>query len=252
MIALLLTLLLATDIGYALKCRTNCSLGPYYFGQTFNIPDGECQQQKSGYACSIDMTFNYHDLSYYVEFDTLMLSTDSFYIRSGPYLSYSINYQCSKGTDCIISYAQNKINEMIGRNYNAQTIYELIASIIENPLRNGSIQCYNMRKEIVICSSDELCALDYNLQENKFISRGCSQYNEPRVHIYDGRYHTSFDVECNHNLCNTDETISQIKTVLANYGLTDTNGRRVADGNKQMVSSLLMKLTLIFIVFYSF
>ncbi|CAF4692660.1 unnamed protein product, partial [Rotaria sp. Silwood2] len=64
--------------------------------------------------------------------------------------------------------------------------------------------------------------------------------------------HATFDVECNRDLCNTDETLSKIKIVFNNNGLTDGNGRRIADGNKQMVSSLLMTLTLIFIVAYYF
>ncbi|CAF3314716.1 unnamed protein product [Rotaria sp. Silwood2] len=252
MFALLLILLLMADIGYGLQCITNCSLGRYQFGQIFNIPDGQCQQRISGSVCSIDITFDYHENWYYVSFDTLMVSADYFYISSIPYLSYSIKYQCSKGTDCVLSYAQNRINEMISRNYNAQTIYGQLAPIIENSSRNGSIQCYNMKNEIVICTSKQSCSVDYDQREHRVVSRGCSENNGPTVFVYDGEGHATFDVECNRDLCNTDETLSKIKIVFNNNGLTDGNGRRIADGNKQMVSSLLMTLTLIFIVAYYF
>ncbi|CAF1022230.1 unnamed protein product [Rotaria sp. Silwood1] len=137
---------------------------------------------------------------------------------------------------------------MLLRKYNPQIIYGQIAPIIKNPLRNGSIQCYNMRKEIVKCSSDELCALDYDLRGRKYRTRGCYQSNEPKVHVYDGGSYSSFDVECDHNLCNTDETVSQLKMIFSDYGFTDANGRRIADGNKQKISSLLMTLALTFIV----
>ncbi|CAF4200544.1 unnamed protein product, partial [Rotaria sp. Silwood2] len=126
------------------------------------------------------------------------------------------------------------------------------APIIENSSRNGSIQCYNMKNEIVICTSKQSCSVDYDQREHRVVSRGCSENNGPTVFVYDGEGHATFDVECNRDLCNTDETLSKIKIVFNNNGLTDGNGRRIADGNKQMVSSLLMTLTLIFIVAYYF
>ncbi|CAF3362922.1 unnamed protein product [Rotaria socialis] len=252
MLVLLFILLIAADIGFALECRTDCRAGPYDFGRTFNIPDGACPQRRSGDACSIDIELDYHSALYNVKFSTLMLSRDSVYIGAGPYLSYNIGYQCSKSIDCVISYAKNRITEMIHRNYSARIIYDEIAPIIKNPLRNGSIQCYNMRKEAIVCASDSTCHLDYDQRENKFRSRGCNLGREPSVFAYDGGSYLSFKIGCNRDLCNNEETFSQIKNVLSTYGLTDGNGRRIAKGNKQMVSLLLMSFTLIFIIFYFF
>ncbi|CAF2105446.1 unnamed protein product [Rotaria magnacalcarata] len=252
MFVLLFILLIAADIGFALECRTDCLVGPYDFGRTFNIPDEKCQQRKSADACSIEIKLDYHSASYSIQFSTLMSSKDSFYIASGPYLRYSIDYQCSKSTDCVISYAKNRVTEMVNRKYNARIIYDDIASIIKNPLRNGSIQCYNMRKEAIVCSSDNTCYLDYDQRENKFRSRGCHQIREPNVFVYDGGSYLSFQIGCNRDLCNNEETFSKIKNILSNYSLTDGNGRRIAKGNKQMASLLLMSFTLIFIIFYFF
>ncbi|CAF1187499.1 unnamed protein product [Rotaria sordida] len=252
MFGLLFIILIAADIGFALECRTDCSLGPYNFSQAFNIPDGRCRQRKLGDVCGIDIQLRYDTSSYNVQFNILMSSSDSIYISSGPYLSYSIDYQCTKGTDCVVSYVKNRINEMTNRNYNARAIYDEIAPIIKNPFRNSSIECYNIRQEPIICSTDYTCNLNYNQRENKFRSLGCNLNREPKVFVYDGGSYTSFQIDCNRNLCNNEETVSQIKNILSNYGLTDANGRRIANGNKQMVSLLLMSSALIFIMFYFF
>ncbi|CAF3158793.1 unnamed protein product [Rotaria sp. Silwood2] len=141
---------------------------------------------------------------------------------------------------------------MINRNYNARIIYDEIAPIIKNPFGNGSVQCYNMRNDVIICSSDNTCSLEYNQLENKFRSRGCYPTREPSVYVYDGDSYTSFQIRCNRDLCNNEETYSQIKSILSKYSLTDNNGRRIANGNKQMVSLLLMSSALIFIICYFF
>ncbi|CAF4144027.1 unnamed protein product, partial [Rotaria sordida] len=185
MFVLLLILLLTPNIGYALQCITNCSLGAYLFSQKFNIPDGKCQQRVSKSVCSILMTFDYHTNLYYVTFSSLIESVDYFIISSLPYLSYSINYQCSKQTDCVLQYGTNRIDEMVGRAYNARDIYGQLAPIIGNSLKNTSIQCYNMKNEIVICSSDEICSIDFDQLENRIISRDCKQSYGPRVYVYD-------------------------------------------------------------------
>ncbi|CAF1012718.1 unnamed protein product [Rotaria sordida] len=141
---------------------------------------------------------------------------------------------------------------MVDRNYNARIIYGQLAPIIENPFRNGSIQCYNMKNEIVTCSSDQMCSIVYDQREDIVRSRDCEENYKPGVYVFDGEHHSTFDIECNRNLCNTDETLSQVKNIFNNHGLTDANGRRIADGNKKMVSSFLMTLAMIFIIFYHF
>ncbi|CAF1591977.1 unnamed protein product [Rotaria sp. Silwood1] len=139
---------------------------------------------------------------------------------------------------------------MVGRNYNAQRIYQQIAPLIENPFRNGSIQCYDEKNQIGLCSSNQVCAFIFDQKGNKVKSRGCALNTQGKVSVYDGDSYTQFDIECNRPLCNTDETFQQIKTILIEHRLIDVNGRRIAAGTKQMISYLLMISTLIFIVVY--
>jgi hypothetical protein len=135
---------------------------------------------------------------------------------------------------------------MIGRAYDTGRIYGQIAPFIENPLRNGSIQCYN------VCSSNEICTFDYDQRAVKFRSRGCEKNGSPVVSIYDGESYSSFDISCARSLCNDDATLAQIKTILANNGLTDSNGRRVAAGTKGIASTLLLTLALISVIVCNF
>jgi hypothetical protein len=137
---------------------------------------------------------------------------------------------------------------MIGRAYDAGRIYGQIAPFIENPSRNGSIQCYNDKNEIVICSSNEICTFDYDQRAVKFRSRVCEKNGSPVVSIYDGGSYSSFGISCDRSLCNDDATFAQIKTILTNNGLTDSNGRRVAAGTKGIASTLLLTLALISVI----
>ncbi|CAF1287401.1 unnamed protein product [Rotaria sordida] len=109
-----------------------------------------------------------------------------------------------------------------------------------------------MKNEIVICSSNQICSLDFDQRGNKARSRGCVENSGARVSVYDGGSYSSFDIECNRHLCNSDEIFRQIKTILIDYRLTDANGRRIAAGTKQMISYCLMALTLISLVVYYF
>ncbi|CAF3858098.1 unnamed protein product [Rotaria sp. Silwood1] len=249
MSVLLLILLITTSSSFALQCRTNCSVGPLSFYQPFQIPDGQCQQRESGSSCSVKIQFNYGTRSYQVTFDTLPISSDYFYISSGKYLSYDINYQCSKGTDCVIPYINDRVYEMSNRVYNPEIIYGEMAPIIENPSRNGTIQCYKYRNALATCGSKEQCSVQYDLQEKTFTSRGCESFNQPYVTFYDSKDHTSLKISCNRDLCNSDEIVSKVKVILINYSLIDENGRKIAKGNITMISSLLMLAGLIFSIF---
>ncbi|CAF1347933.1 unnamed protein product [Adineta steineri] len=248
MLVLLIILLLSIDVAHTLQCITNCSIGNFRFGEPISIPDGQCQQRKSKSDCTMSLQFRYDQYTYNAQFDTIVLPADFIYITSGPYLSYSINYECSKQTDCVLTYAQNRINEMTRRTYDANRIYGELAPFIHNSTRKGPIQCYNMRNEIIECLASEGCFLDYDQRAKKVRSRECKTYGTPTVSMYDGKSYSSFDVSCNRNLCNDDETFEQIKTIFVNNGLTDDNGRRIAAGTKEMASIFLILLPFISII----
>ncbi|CAF1196935.1 unnamed protein product [Adineta steineri] len=248
MLVLLIILLLSIDVAHTLQCITNCSIGNFRFGEPISIPDGRCQQRKSKSDCTMSLKFLYHQHMYNADFDTILLPSDFIHISSGSYLFYTISYECSKQTDCVLTYAQNRIDEMTRRSYDANRIYGQLAPFIQNSTRQGSIQCYNTRNQIIECSASESCSLDYDQRAKKVRSRGCSSDKDPTVSMYDGKSYSSFDVSCNRNLCNDDATFEQVKTIFVNNGLTDDNGRRIAAGTKEMASIFLILLPFISII----
>jgi hypothetical protein len=247
MFALLFVSLLFVSTGHALQCMFNCSVGGR-FGEPFLIPDGRCQQRASSSKCSAELKFQYDTRTYSVIFDKLSLSYDYIYITSGPYLSYSIDYVCSKNTDCPANYAENRIDEMVAREYDARRIYGQLAPLIGSPSQNGSIQCYDMSNRAVICSPGQHCTLNLDTKKKKMKSRGCtSEDGGARVYLFDGDLSPSLHVECTLNLCNGDATLDQIKSILAENGLTDANGRRIAAGTKEMASFLSVTIAFILV-----
>jgi hypothetical protein len=180
-------------------------------------------------------------------------SYDYVYITSGPYFSYEINYGCSQSTDCAAVYSQKRIDEMVARRYDAGRVYEELAPFINNPLWNGSIQCYDLNNNVITCSPRQVCSLEFNTKTKKTKSRGCTDEADGAiVWLFDGEVGPSINLECNRNLCNTDATLTQIKNILAENGLTDADGRRIAAGTKEMASSLSVALASIFALVYYF
>jgi hypothetical protein len=223
-------------------------MGNFPFSEPFLIPDGQCQQRTSRSSCSVSLDLAYQDRTYTVEFDNIFTPHDFIYITSGPYLSYSIHYQCSKETNCVISYIQNRVTEMTDRAYNAAEIYAQLAPLIENPSPGDPLQCYNTNNQIKTCLPNEICTLDYDQRSNRIRSRGCQSENIARVSVYDGGSYTSLEIDCARNLCNDIGTYTQVKTILANNGLTDANGRRIAAGTKETASYFLVSFALMSVV----
>lgn len=240
----LIILFFFVDSSRSLQCITNCSIENIKFNETFQIPNGQCQQRISSSECFISLEFNYFRRTYRVAFKDMSTSMDFIYINSPLYLTYDISYRCSKETNCVISYATKRISEMIARDYNAARIYQELAPLIENPLRNGSIQCYDTRHNIISCSRGYICSLNYDPIGKKARSRGCALDADSRVFVSDGITYGSLTVECDQNLCNGDGTLEKIKTILANNGLTDLNGRRIAGATKDLSSYLLIIFTM--------
>jgi hypothetical protein len=247
MFALLFLSLLFVNTGHALQCMSNCSISAG-FGEPFLIPDGRCQQRASSSTCSTELRFQYNGRTYTVEFNKFSFSYDSIYITSGPYFSYSINYACSKNTDCSVTYAQNRIDEMVARDYDASRIYGELAPLIDNPSRNGSLQCYDISNKVVTCSPDQFCSLELDTKKRKMKSRGCATEYGTGVYLFDGDISASLSVTCARNLCNGDAILGQIKSILAKNGLTDPNGRRIAAGTKEMASFLSVTIAFIFVL----
>lgn len=246
MFALLFLSLLFVNTGHALQCIDNCFTRGQ-FGEPFRIPDGQCTERASVSKCFVKMGFQYDRNTYSVSLDKSgYFSYDYIYISSGPYLSYEINYGCSQSTDCAAVYAQKRIDEMVARNYDASRVYGELAPLIENPSRNDSIQCYDLQNNVITCSPSQICSLEFDTRKKKMKSRGCKEDIGARVFLFDGELSPSIHVECHRNLCNADTTLAQIKTILAQNGLTDADGRCIAAGTKEMASSLSVILAFIF------
>jgi hypothetical protein len=109
-----------------------------------------------------------------------------------------------------------------------------------------------MEKKIVVCSHDEVCGLSYDQQTQTVRARGCQLSPGARVFVYDADYYSALHIECTHNLCNDDATLTKIKMILVNNGLTDKNGRRITSGTKGLASFRLLTFTLISVVLFYF
>lgn len=251
MLVQVLVLLLTAEIGHALQCMTNCSLGEFRFGESFYIPHGQCQERISASECTVRVHLKYHDETYTVELGKKRSSADFIYMNPSPYLSYSIASYCSEGTDCVFSELQKKIDKMTGRNYDVKQISTQLAPLIESSSPSQTIECYNMENKVITCPDDQICGLSYDQQKKQSRARGCVPNSGVRVFVYDATYYSALHVECNRNLCNDGGTLEKIESVLAANGLTNKDGRRIAAGTKEIASFHLFIFSLIFIaVFY--
>jgi len=251
MLTLLLIFLLIVDTSRSLQCIVPCTL-VFHFNEPFRIGDGQCKDRVSASQCSIQLSFNYDIKSYFAIFDKTATWGEYITIEKtpNPTFTYVIDYHCSEGTDCVLSYAQNKTKEMIDRAYNTSRIFEQLAPLIEDPLLNGSVQCYD-NNNVKTCAPDARCVLQYNQKEKKVESRECHYGRLVYVGVIDNDWRTSLQVGCLRDLCNDDATLAQIKTVLANNRLTDANGR-ISRATQRLASRLLLILALIFSVVFWF
>ncbi|CAF3199314.1 unnamed protein product [Rotaria socialis] len=246
MFALFFVYLLFLNTGYALECMSNCEFNSP-FGTPLRIPDDQCQQHTSSSSCSVRLSFKYDRQYYTARFGIFGSPYDIIYITSGPYLSYDIVFSCSEDTECPVVYAQRKIDEMVARHYNVTRIYGQLALLIDNSSRNGSIQCHDLRNNVITCSPSQLCSSDFDTKRKQIKSRLCDfDDGIARVSVFDDDLSSNIYVKCRRSLCDGDTTFNQIKNILAENGLTDANGGLVAAGKKEMSSSVSVTLAFIF------
>jgi hypothetical protein len=254
MLVLVFGLLLTATIDHAaaIQCITNCTVDGLKFGDSFNFPGARCQQRIFGSNCTVLINFNYHERQYTVELGKNLSSADLIYITpSLPYLSYKINHYCSDRTKCVFKNIQKKIDKMVRRSYNATDIYAQLEPLIQGSSQNDPIECYNNKTKIVQCAHNQICGLSYDQQKQEIRARGCHSAHGPRVFVYDAEYYSALHIDCTRNLCNDEETLTKVKSILAKNGLTDANARRIAAGTKEIVSFPLLIFALIFaIIFY--
>ena len=221
---LLLAIILAIGtIDGKRQCLTNCTVGGY-MGVPLIVPDGRCAIG-SGDNCQVNVRAMYHDNTYTVTFDTSYVGSYSrfIYILTTNYLSYSATYACSKNNDCALEFARNKVLDLSNRTYNAYTVGSELKPLLEDSAPTGSsLRCYGND----ICTGG-LCNIDYNTKSNSQRKRGCNweQYIPVRVSVYDSGSYTSLDVDCNRTECNSLDTVSEVKRILARHNLTDADGR---------------------------
>lgn len=248
MLVLIFVLLLTAEIGHAIQCISNCTLGEFRFDEPFPTSYEHCQHRASATECTIRIHLNYHDRTYNVELGRKRSSANFIYINSSPYLTYSINYHCSKGSECVFENIQEKINKMVSHSYNVEQISRELAPLIENSSPTDTIQCYNIENEIVTCAHDEVCGLSYDQQTKTLRARGCEFNHGSRIFVYDASYYSALHFDCNRNLCNDDLTLANIISILAANELVNNNGRTISSGTKEIISFYLFIFTLIFVI----
>lgn len=169
------------------------------------------------------------------------------------YFAYYIHHACLKNAGGIDSYAREKVSEMVARKYDPQLIASELAQHIQNPGRNGSVQCYDLSSNIITCAADELCLVEYDTRRKRINLRGCDTpaSKNPLVHVLDGDMPPSIDVICNRDLCNDNATLAKVRSILYEHGVTDADGRVIARAIKQTVSSFIMMVSLIVTVYTS-
>lgn len=253
MLSFLIVSFLLVHSTHALQCVSNCSI-TNAFGVPFTIPDGQCQQRASLDDCGVSIDFRYDQRQYTVKFDNNWLASDYIYISPASYFSYEIRYVCSKDTNCVVSYAQSRVPEMVARNYSAESINRELEQYIRNPARNGPIQCYDLSMNNITCDAKSRCHMKFDMKEKKVTERGCDSLlgSLTTVYLFDGNALPSLTVDCNRDICNDDTTLTQVKGVLHKYGLTNADGRMIAGATKGFLSSLLMVLSLLFTVYTCF
>lgn len=204
------------------RCLTNCTISAY-MGQPLIVPDGRCAVG-SGDNCQAQVRATYHDNTYAVTFDTSYVSSYSrfIYILTTNYLSYSATYSCSGNNDCALEFARNKVLDLSNRTYNAYMVGLELKPLLEERRPTGSsLRCYGND----ICTGG-LCEIEYNPKSNAQRKRGCTWEDVPvRVSVYDSGSYTSLGVDCNRTECNSVDTVSEVKRILARHNLTDADGR---------------------------
>ncbi|UJR24281.1 hypothetical protein I4U23_027248 [Adineta vaga] len=253
MLLSLFVFLLFIQTGYTIKCIVGCSIHrPFH--TTFSIPDDQCEERSYSSSCSVSIEFRYDQKSYTVSLSNSEVSFDYIYITSGSYLTYEVNYKCSKDTDCPVAYAKNRVKEMVARQYNAEHIHNELVQYIGNSVQNDSIQCYDSKQNVILCAVNDVCSVEFNTESKKVSSRGCdgSIGLGSRIYWFDDDISPSLRIKCNKNLCNSDEVLNQVKRIFYENGLTDANARRIAAGMKKMTSVLLITLAIICSMNFSF
>lgn len=252
MFLFILFLLSIAKISTGLECITDCTIFSIPFGQSFQIGDGQCQQRISKDSCGINLYFFYDTRIYTVDFSKYSITSDSFQIADNQFV-YTIGYQCSDETNCVVSYAQHRIRDMTSRSYAFELIWSEIAPYLTSSSQVNSVQCYNTDNQPVECSSG-YCNWDYEIIHNRIQSRGCKDdpwlSEQSQVFFVDLGDSTFLDITCHHSFCNNMTTYTKIKDTLVRYGLIDANGRRIALAIKETASQALVAFTLMFVIVF--
>lgn len=214
---------LTAKLALGSECISNCTVGPFAFGERFHLRDGQCEKHEIDSECTIRTIYKYHEQTYSVEFGQERSSADFIYLSSTPYLSYTKNHFCTEGADCVLENLQNQIDKMVARPYNAENIFSQMSEFIDNPNRDGSIECYTKTNQIAQCPLDYNCGLSYDFENEEIRASGCqySPGHRARIFIYDSEYYKAFHVECTMDLCNDLTTLAKVRMIFADNRLTN-------------------------------
>ena len=252
MLSLLFILLVTVHAGAGLQCITDCRLTGIPFGEELRIRASQCQKRVELPFCTVDITLDFDTRQYSAIFGVGAILRESIFISAAIPLNYDFTQQCSTDADCVARDAQKRIDDMIGRSYNATALYGEIGPLITSPSTGDQIQCFDAGSKVVTCAPGELCRFEYDTIGGRVTSRGCVFTDIARVSVFDSPTNAFFDINCKRDSCNGDETYDRIKDILYKNNLVRANGRILdSAGTRSAISLVSIMLSVIFALFHS-
>ncbi|CAF1159088.1 unnamed protein product [Rotaria sp. Silwood1] len=227
-----LLLILIFHTSASLICTHNCEQ-TFNISQPFNGFGHSCGRPvENAYRCYVKMQFFFHlnEVTTFLETDT---SSDQDFIRIEPnrtkHFFYQIAHGCNHSDDCARIFAEKKMIEMKEKAYDVTYILNDFDSLLSRTDTNQELTCYDGNRTTDQCSTpDKLCFLEHNQISDETNALSCPQeYINPTVNIIvnDEGVGARLYVRCSRRLCNTAETVNEVKHILFKHKITDKNGR---------------------------
>ena len=135
MLTVLLILLVAADATWSLECINMCFLTKIPFGEDLGSRAEECERRATLPACTAIITLDFETKQYSAIFGGPPEDGEAIFISLLRPLDYGFVRQCSTDADCVIRAAQNRIDEVTRRPYDATAIYREIDPILTKSTR---------------------------------------------------------------------------------------------------------------------
>lgn len=264
-ILFLLSFLILPSFG--IRCTTRCS---YAFNRTtsFNIPDN-CNEYETVNKCIIILRYTYETDEYNVQFLGIPSISNSILenfhdvkliLSSLMSFEYRIHRECDDKDDCDRILARSVATQMQQQQqYTLNGIQNELKPFILGPSlssENPNLTCYDSNQNIQSCGTltqSGSCVISNNIFENKIINV-CGDkdiFSTPFVNIYQSNHYLTFDIQCNQSLCNNQTTLQEVKSIIHKYHITMTPDGRLYNLSSKLISSAVVTIFMIIVLFFS-